>query len=86
MRALRQSNIHTGQDILSQAEYDALTVKNATTLYIIGSVSGTDLTVSNLFVGTVAQDILIDNAGAIAWVRDGITGHTNAAVSIANLI
>lgn len=85
MRALREANVNRGVDILTQSEYDALT-KASTTLYIIGTIASGEVTVTNVYVGTVAQDILIANNNAIAWVRDGITGFTNAAVDLAILV
>lgn len=86
MRALREANVNVGIDVISQSDYDALASKASTTLYIVGTVASGNVTISNVYVGLIAQDILIDNNGAIAWVRSNITGHTNAAVSLANLV
>lgn len=86
MRALREANQNQGIDVLTQADYDALTTKASTTLYIVGTVGSGQVTITNVYIGLVPQDILLDNASAIAWVRTGITGHTNAAVSLENLV
>lgn len=89
MRALRQANVHTGAEFLTQAEYDALTPKNANTLYIISdapAAGAAQITIGNVYVGTVVQSVLLDNTGAIAWIASDVSGHTNAAVNLTALI
>ena len=87
MRALIEANRNTGIDILTQSEYDAL-VKSSTTLYIIGSIASGNVTITNVYVGTVAQDILLDNNNVLVWKRDTITQTelNNVAVDIADLV
>ena len=72
MRAFRESNTNTGVDILTQAEYDAIVMKDPKILYIIGTID-TDactVTITDVRVGDVAHDVLVNNAGIIVWQRD----------------
>ena len=72
MRAFRESNTNTGVDILTQAEYDAIMMKDPKILYIIGTID-TDactVTVADVRVGDVAHDILVNNNNIIVWMRE----------------
>ena len=97
MRAYREANTNQGANILTLAEFQAIPENNRSShvLYIIGTVASNDVTISGVYVGNVAQSFLVDNQGALVWVGDvdpsaqvptDITGFTNAAVPIANLV
>ena len=99
MRAYRESNTNQGVNILTLAEYQNIPENDRSShvLYIIavdGATAGT-VTISAVYVGTVAQSFLINNQGALVWVGDqvpsaqvpvAITGFTNADVPIADLV
>ena len=72
MRAFREANTNTGVDILTQAEYDAIMMKDPKILYIIGTINTDACTVriSDVRVGDTAHDVLVNNAGIIVWQRD----------------
>ena len=85
MRALRQQNLHTGVDVLTQAEYDAITAKDISILYIIVSaVAATGMTIQNVYVGTIPQIILVDNANNIVFAQ-GVTATLSSA-DLINLV
>ena len=86
MRALRQANTHTGVDIITRADYDAIVMKSSTTLYIVVESVTANVTIDAVYVGTTTQDVLIGNDNAIVWIASGLTGFTNAAVPLANLV
>ena len=99
MRALTEANVNRGIDILTQNEFDTLTSRTSTTLYIIGTIAAGELTVSSAYVGNIEQDVLVNNAGDIVWMRDTFivadkhvaddditASFTNAAIPLAELV
>ena len=97
MRAYREANAIQGVNILTSAEWMALPVASRSNdvLYIIGTVSSGNVTISAVYVGNILQNFLVDNTGALVWVGNvdnaattpaTITGFTNAAVAVANLV
>ena len=99
MRALREANQSRGIDILTQNEYNTLTTYGNTTLYVIGTVASNEVTVARVYVGTVEQDVLINNAGGIVWMKDDfivadkhaagddiLTSFTNLPVPLSELV
>lgn len=83
MRALTEQNINRGIDILTEAEYRTVP-KSTTTLYIIGTIHTVDdntatpaivagtVTVTAVYVGTVEQDVLLNNDGHVVWMKDSL--------------
>lgn len=104
MRAYREANNNGGTSILTLAEFNAIPVasRSSDILYIIGTLSNAattterrTVTISDVWVGNVPQNFLVDNAGALVWVGNvdnsaaspsAITGFTNAAVNVDNLV
>ena len=86
MRALRQQNLHTGVDVIIQSDYDAITSKDASILYIIvDAIAATGMTIQSVYVGTVPQIILVDNADNIVFAT-GVEGLTLASADLINLV
>lgn len=97
MRAYREANPSQGVQILTDAEFAAIPVANRSkdVLYVIGTVASGDVTITDVYVGNNRQNALVGNDGALVWVGNvdntatplaGITGFTNAAVPVTNLV
>ena len=97
MRAYREANPSQGIQILTDAEFAQIQVANRSkdVLYVIGTVTSGDVTITDVYVGNNRQNVLVDNLGALVWVGNvdntatplaEITGFTNAAVPVANLV
>ena len=79
MKALKEANINRGVDIITQADYDNLSVKSTTTLYIIVSAIAASVTINNVYVGTESQNILLNNDGAVVWASSDVTAQAAPA-------
>ena len=74
MKALREANANVGIEVLTALEYAQLGSTNATTLYIISETTGSsDIVISGAYVGSIAQDALVDNDGVIVWAGNNVT-------------
>ena len=77
MRAYREANTVTGVNVLTSNEFSAITAVNrdSSTLYVIGTVASGNVTISDVYVGNVRQNFLVDNTGALVWVGKLIIQH-----------
>ena len=69
MRALREANTNTGIDILDRQQYMDLQIKDPNILYIVGTIGTDGLTVTEVYVGEVEHDVLLNNAGEVVWMK-----------------
>ena len=98
MRAYREQHPNQGVNILSLMEFQDLgNNRSPQVLYIVGTIDTTANTVmiDRVYVGNIEQSFLVDNQGALVWVGNvdptaqipvALTGFTNAAVALANLV
>ncbi|MDA7992448.1 MAG: hypothetical protein MPJ25_05355 [Pirellulales bacterium] len=95
MRAYREANTNQGTSILTLAEYNAIPAasRSSDIVYIISEfVSGstTHINISDVYIGNVAQNVLVGNDDAIVWTGNvdnsaanpsAITGFTPPALT-----
>ena len=89
MIALRQQHVHTGVDLITQSDYDAITTKDPSVLYIIVASIVAEPTIQNVYIGTIPQLVLVDNANNIVWLSSTVnlgSGNTLTTAELVNLV
>ena len=69
MRAYRQADVAGGTQILTATEFAAITAANRSSnvLYVVGTISSGDVTISDVWIGNTAQSFLVDNTNTLVW-------------------